>query len=872
MATALNPGSTLPVAETFSPDTENRKRANKLEIRLKFAFTVLTCLGGLVLASGTQSETISVIAIFFACFGFLFVDWLKLFALPPVAAYAAMGLAALICIADFVEMQEAGNQQIIAVAQMLVYVQAILMLQLKNRRIFEQLGVFCLLELVVAAVFNNALNYAMLLVPICFVAIWALTLLAVLAVCEGIDNAELLSSEDPLLEGRKEQGRRNIHVRSSMSASSMLTIGNRMPRTTFFTLAPAMMLVATFFFYTIPRTIESTRTNSAGQAVVGFSDEVRMEQLGQMGQSTQVAARIALTEESSKRDYQPVDGVYLRGAVLENYRQQTFGKQSTSVWSSVSGATVASPTRIPIRLQSVTDSEQQDYDAVSAAVTVESSRTNSLFSIAPYFSQQNNSEVVHQSDRWVLARVSDLGWGYYPRLKYRFSTNAFRGGIQSEWIAADNGTNISSETSRRGAIRESTNDQDVEEEPSYKDIRRRNAVLSRQAAYRKEMLDFDAAAMPTIEKIAREQSIQPDGSRRSPVELAKALELYFNQANGFSYTLNLDAEKVAGLDTIEQFVSVDRKGHCQYFASALAMMLRSQRIPTRLVVGYHTEEYNEISDHYVARQCHAHAWVEALIDKDDIDPSLNLYGQPQSRRYWLRLDPTPGLGRPTDQAGGVGQVVDLAQSMWDEYVVDMDGERQEDAISGAVGGAAVRQSYSQFVDRLGLMVGWIRAGELGGGSLAGRNLFSWTGAAIAVALATGLIILVRLGPPTWIRSRLKRSIESRVSMPSVPFYLEVLKQLSRVGMSRQASQTPKELASVASQELQHPLVPEINKPLSILTQAFYQARFGTTESKDQDQVLDKQQVDQALQQLAQSVDLLTMQSGSKSSAVKEKIR
>ncbi len=43
-------------------------------------------------------------------------------------------------------------------------------------------------------------------------------------------------------------------------------------------------------------------------------------------------------------------------------------------------------------------------------------------------------------------------------------------------------------------------------------------------------------------------------------------------------------------------------------------MLRSQGIPARLVVGFNTDEYNSVGGYYVARQLHAHAWVEALID------------------------------------------------------------------------------------------------------------------------------------------------------------------------------------------------------------------------------------------------------------------
>lgn len=164
--------NSIPLAEQPQRDSE------RIVSRLKLYFATLSCLGGLVLAAGNDIESIPAIAVFFAVFGYVFVDWLKLFALPPIAAYAAMALAALYCVSDFADLDAPGNHQMVAVAQLLVFVQAILMLQRKSRRIFEQLGVFCLLELIVAAVFNNAINYGLLLIPISVIGAWALCLLA----------------------------------------------------------------------------------------------------------------------------------------------------------------------------------------------------------------------------------------------------------------------------------------------------------------------------------------------------------------------------------------------------------------------------------------------------------------------------------------------------------------------------------------------------------------------------------------------------------------------------------------------------------------------------------------------------------------------
>ncbi len=71
-----------------------------------------------------------------------------------------------------------------------------------------------------------------------------------------------------------------------------------------------------------------------------------------------------------------------------------------------------------------------------------------------------------------------------------------------------------------------------------------------------------------------------------------------------------------------------RTGHCEYFASAMALLARSRGIPTRLAAGYRVTEYNHLGDYYSVRERNAHAWVEAWIEG----------------RGWTTWDPTPASG------------------------------------------------------------------------------------------------------------------------------------------------------------------------------------------------------------------------------------
>ena len=76
------------------------------------------------------------------------------------------------------------------------------------------------------------------------------------------------------------------------------------------------------------------------------------------------------------------------------------------------------------------------------------------------------------------------------------------------------------------------------------------------------------------------------------------------------------------IDPIEDFVANNPRGHCEYFAAALALMLRSQGIPARVVLGYRCDEWNGPGKCYQVRQSDAHAWVEAYLAAGDIPPEM----------------------------------------------------------------------------------------------------------------------------------------------------------------------------------------------------------------------------------------------------------
>ncbi|WP_457622299.1 transglutaminase family protein [Persephonella sp.] len=117
-------------------------------------------------------------------------------------------------------------------------------------------------------------------------------------------------------------------------------------------------------------------------------------------------------------------------------------------------------------------------------------------------------------------------------------------------------------------------------------------------------------------------------------------------------------------DPLREFLFNKRYGNCEYFASSVAVLLRINGIPTRLVVGYRGGYYNDIAGYYIVPQRFAHTWVEAYIDGK-----------------WIRVDPIPyGVYResfPREFSQSVfHRFLETLQFIWINLVVNFDVHKQ----------------------------------------------------------------------------------------------------------------------------------------------------------------------------------------------------
>jgi protein-glutamine gamma-glutamyltransferase len=283
----------------------------------------------------------------------------------------------------------------------------------------------------------------------------------------------------------------------------------------------------------------------------------------------------------------------------------------------------------------------------------------------------------------------------------------------------------------------------------------------------------------------------------TPYDKARALENYLKIE--FRYTLDLTTTTD---DPLADFLFNTREGHCEYFATAMVIMLRTLEIPARIVNGFQMGEYNGLNDMYTVRESDAHSWVEAYFPHTD---------------SWIEFDPTPAAGINDYTQGGLfaqlRKYADAMEVFWLDYIVTLDSDEQASMMVNLQHRLVTAKDrlFAYYLDAKY----WMRG-------LVDRLILKrkWTASAL-LELAAGLAILgfaavfsyvvvsyrkrrglppTGYGPwwhrlfilPMW-RRRLKR--DNRQS--AVLFYEQMLALARRAGLIKQTYQTPVEFAEAS---------------------------------------------------------------------------
>lgn len=298
---------------------------------------------------------------------------------------------------------------------------------------------------------------------------------------------------------------------------------------------------------------------------------------------------------------------------------------------------------------------------------------------------------------------------------------------------------------------------------------------------------------PGVEKLA----LQVSALKPTPFLKAQAIERYLSSHYG--YTLQLP--DISPRDPIAYFLFDRKRGHCEYFASSMVVMLRTLGIPSRIVNGFRGGEYNDVTDSYIIRAKDAHSWVEAYFPG---------YG-------WYTFDPTPASTEVPTRWTRLYLYADAMQEFWHDWIVNYDTGHQT-----SLRFAIVRQSHSQFEKGHTWLDSVYRDCLLRVNSVRyrfQRHQAAWT---IAMSIGVAIVIILLIGPKLFLAIRricIARRPRIEPHSAATIWYGRVLKLLSKRGIRKAPTQTPQEFISTVSSF-------PVRRRLENFTDHYERARFG----------------------------------------------
>ena len=289
----------------------------------------------------------------------------------------------------------------------------------------------------------------------------------------------------------------------------------------------------------------------------------------------------------------------------------------------------------------------------------------------------------------------------------------------------------------------------------------------------------------------RIRTLAEDMSREAttPVAIARALEQGLREG----YRYDLSSPSGAAADPLDHFLFESKRGHCEFYSTAMAMMLRVRGVPSRNVTGFVGGTYNRFGSFYAVRQGDAHSWVEAYL------PDLG----------WTRFDPTPP-SNAAPQAVTEGfvavlrEMVEAAAQGWQRNVEGFDLQKQ-------VGIARTLRDLFR------------SGGEAGKADRAASARTDWKTILVTTAILSAAAALI------WRFRRKRAEVRKRgdatlARQRSIELYLRLEAALRARGVPRPLG-TPPRVHAEALEEAGHPVGPEA----LALTDIYLGVRYGGDE-------------------------------------------
>ncbi|HVW01433.1 MAG TPA: DUF3488 and transglutaminase-like domain-containing protein [Planctomycetaceae bacterium] len=682
-----------------------------------------------------------------------------------------LGLAAFV-IPAFEFFGDNPEGRLLSAAHLLVYLQCILLLQKKQEAQYWYVCALCILQTAVASVLTNSAWFGALLAVFLLLSVWTLSVLTLYSVGAQFSHAAVQAFGTRL--------RPALAVAGGPGQSTVWNAVQYEPAESWISLrfaagvlamSGAALAVGMGFFLLIPRvwlgemSVFQDARLPGGRPVTGFSTKIQLGQMGEILESTQpvmhVRFRNALTEAPVDIDAYAAefgsDEPRFRGRALTRYQNGRWEYESR-----------ARPRPL--------GSDTSFREMVEQVYVLEPVGANVLFAMRPiHGARVAQGEVVVDPVTGALALRAPLRGGESIRYSI-FSPRKRTSTLQHDVVSLAN--------PRR----------------------------EREFEQFLEMPDLPRLRQKALELTADGQ-LPPGPSEAA--RRAAALEAWLRDSGEFRYTLSMGV-KERTLDPVEDFLFERKAGHCEYFASALTLMLRAVDIPSRLVSGFK----GGVSDRrggYEVQQRHAHAWVEAYLNGD-----------------WVALDPTPAADREAiieeiGASGGItGHLGEELSRFWSNYVLNLSLTQQREFYK------PLWDAFQRLLTRLSRLGSTLSTLKSWFWELVHNpeKWFSWKGGVVVFLLllvgwliVSTIVRLVRWLARRHLDPRRRRAASSR----RVEFYEAFTALLKARGWTRLEAQTQREFAVDVERALASRVGHELATAAPELTEAFYRVRFGEAE-------------------------------------------
>ena len=301
------------------------------------------------------------------------------------------------------------------------------------------------------------------------------------------------------------------------------------------------------------------------------------------------------------------------------------------------------------------------------------------------------------------------------------------------------------------------------------------SIVAKQDYWKEAPLQY--LQLPSGLERVSELAINITSDKKTPLDKATAIEQYLKR--NYRYTLN--PGKGIGKNPVEDFLFFTKEGYCEQYANAMAVMLRTIGIPSRLVTGFLPGEWNKFGNYLIIRKRDAHSWVEAYM------PDAG----------WVIFDSTPSaeaVGEMPAATSLITLYIDSLKWRWNRYIVNYSFQDQLNfakAIETNMRSLVTQTFRFDFFKAKASSYQW-------------KDMLIFVTAAVITA-----IILI-------ITTRIVWKPKDRAKWPKAPFfYKDMLRLLAQKGRIKKPGETALEFADAADME-----------EVKAITDIYYNIRFG----------------------------------------------